>query len=465
MFTSLNSLINSILSLAAAGGMVAGADLPRGAVIETLAAAGDPTETYALYLPSGYDAALPAPVLYLLDARGRALLPVERFREASEATGVILASSYRSRSDEPTDPNLPALRAMWADTHARLRIDDRRVYLGGFSGTARAACLMADLAPGAIAGVIAAGAGFPAGHPPRRDSPFAFFGAVGDADFNYGEMQELDRTLAGLERPYRLEVFEGPHDWMPRDVATAALRWLELRAVLDGRRGASPQLVAAAWDRDVARADGLEASGRAFEARRQWTWIIRDYEDLHAVDAARQRVSSLAKAARAEERDRVAREKREAQRVQEAQRILARAAAPEAEPTPLPRIVAELRIEALRTRAGAEGEDGRAASRFLNAVFVQTAFYLPRDARERGDLERAALFLSVASVVRPEDPQVWYQLAATESRQGHRRQAVDALQRAVEKGFADGARLESDADFDRLRQNPDFRGLAARLGR
>src|SRR6185295_8231282 len=134
-----------------------GADLPRGAVVETLAAATDPTQTYALYLPSAYDATSPAPVLYVLDPRGRALLALERFREASEATGVILASSYRSRSDEPTDPNLPALRAMWADTHARLRIDDRRVYVGGFSGTARAACLMADLAPGTIAGVIAAG--------------------------------------------------------------------------------------------------------------------------------------------------------------------------------------------------------------------------------------------------------------------------------------------------------------------
>jgi hypothetical protein len=73
--------------------------------------------------------------------------------------------------------------------------------------------------------------------------------------------------------------------------------------------------------------------------------------------------------------------------------------------------------------------------------------------------------LSVASVVRPEDPQVWYRLAATESLKGRRRQAVEALQRAVDRGFADAARLESDGDFDRLRQDPAFRELAARLGR
>jgi hypothetical protein len=45
MFTSLNSLINSILSLAAAAGLAAGTDLPRGAVIEALAAAADSTPT------------------------------------------------------------------------------------------------------------------------------------------------------------------------------------------------------------------------------------------------------------------------------------------------------------------------------------------------------------------------------------------------------------------------------------
>lgn len=453
------------MSLAAAGGLAAGADLPRGAVVETLAAAGDPTQTYALYLPNAYDPASPAPVLYILDPRGRALLALERFREASEATGVILASSYRSRSDESTDLNLPALRAMWADTHARLGIDDRRAYLGGFSGTARAACNMADMAAGTIAGVIAAGAGFPPSHPPRRDTPFAFFGAVGDTDFNYGEMQELDRTLSRLDLPYRIEVFEGPHDWMPPEVATAALRWMEVRAVADGRRGPSPQLVAAAWERDAARAAGLEASGRAFEARRQWSWIARDYEGLHGVDAARLRADSLTRAAAAEARDRLARERREDQRVRNAQQALARAATAGAEALPLPRLIAELQIEAMRKRATAEGEEARAASRFLNTVFAQTAFYLPRDARARGDLDRAALYLSVASVVRPEDPQVWYRLAATESLKGRRRQAVEALQRAVDRGFADAARLESDGDFDRLRQDPAFRELAARLGR
>src|SRR5438034_705414 len=146
--------------------------------------------------------------------------------------------------------------------------------------------IVEGLAPGRSAGVIAAGAGFPAGHPLRRDTPFLFFGAVGDGDFNYGEMQEMDRTLAGLGLPYRLEVFEGDHDWMPEEVATAALRWMELRVVRDPLRPAAPDLVTAAWKRDQARATALQEASRSFEAWRQWSWIVRDYDGLRDVTDA-----------------------------------------------------------------------------------------------------------------------------------------------------------------------------------
>src|SRR5262245_54999404 len=165
--------------------------LPRGKVVETLHGE-DPEQTYALYLPSAYDPARPAPIVYVLDPRGRALLALERFRPGAEALGLVVASSYRTRSDEPTDVNTPALQAMWADTHARLSLDDRRVVLAGFSGTARAAVALASAARGRVACVVGAGAGFE----PRTIAPgdlgFLYFGAAGDADFNYDEMQQTD---------------------------------------------------------------------------------------------------------------------------------------------------------------------------------------------------------------------------------------------------------------------------------
>jgi len=462
-FTLLNPIVGSaLLAAVVTEGAV---PFPRGEVVPDLAAAHDPAQTYALYAPRSVDPAKPAPILYLLDPRGRALVPIERFRAAADATGVVLASSYRSRSDVADDPNLPALQAMWADTHARLRIDDARVYVAGFSGTARAACYMADAAPGAIAGVIGAGAGFPYERRPRRDLPFLYFGAVGDTDFNYGEMQELERRFADLGLVYRLEVFPGGHDWMTGEVATAALRFLELRAVRDGRRPGDSDLVAAAFARDAERARTLEAAGRAFEAARQWSWIARDYEGLRDVDEARARAAALAAAARRDEGERVARERREERRVEQAQAVLARAVSGGDEPWPPARVVAQIDVERLRKRAPEDSEEGRSARRVLNAVFVQAAHYLPRDAHRRGEDGRAALYLFVAAAIRPEDPQVWYRLAAAESRSGHRRQAVEALGKAVEAGFADAERLGADPDFERLRPDPEFQAVAARVGR
>src|ERR1044071_8015687 len=85
-------------------------------------------QSYALFVPSAYDAARKWPIVYLLDARGQAMTPMNAFRSAAEELGFILASSYTSASDEATDPNLRSMRAMWTDTHDRLSIDDKRVY-------------------------------------------------------------------------------------------------------------------------------------------------------------------------------------------------------------------------------------------------------------------------------------------------------------------------------------------------
>src|SRR5262245_17864490 len=88
-------------------------EFPRGEVVEKVAVANDPSQSYALYLPSGYAPGRLWPVLYMLDARNNALVPIERFRAAAERFGWVLVSSYNSRSDTRDDPNSAAMTAMW----------------------------------------------------------------------------------------------------------------------------------------------------------------------------------------------------------------------------------------------------------------------------------------------------------------------------------------------------------------
>jgi predicted esterase len=436
----------------------AGPPLPRGQVLETLHGA-DPEQKYALYLPTSYDPARSAPIVYILDPRGRALHALERFRAGGEALGLVLASSYRSRSDETSDPNTPALQAMWADTHVRLALNDRRVFLAGFSGTARAACALAAAARGQVAGVIGVGAGFEPRPTAKGELGFLYYGAVGDTDFNYDEMQELDGALHDLGVRYRYEVFPGPHGWMPEAVATRALEWMVSHS--------SPPdtLLEASWNRDVGRARDLEAAGRLQEAWRLWTWIARDYAKQRDTREAEARAGLLLASEQRKAEVKADRKRRERERaqLQRAQEAIARARAAVDDPTALVRLLSDLQIQSLRKKAEGEGDEGLSAQRVLNSLQSQVAFYLPRDASKRGDHAEAALYLSIASEIRPEDPQIWYHLAAAQARAGRGKSALASLGKAVDAGFADRARLESDADLASLRREPVFQQLVTRL--
>src|SRR5258708_18844680 len=226
-------------------------ELPTGRVIEKMACREQPANTYALYLPSGYTAARKWPVVYAMDARCRALVPMSAFRAAAERLGVIIVSSYDTSSDGDSGPSVAAMRAMWSDTHLRLSIDDHRVYLAGFSGTVRIACYLALSAPGTVTGIIGAGAGFPSDRRPGRDTPFLFFGTAGVRDFNYVELNDLDAELTALRLPHRIEFFDGTHQWMPPELAGDAPRWIGVGAHAGrrpekeprsrgGHRGAAP---------------------------------------------------------------------------------------------------------------------------------------------------------------------------------------------------------------------------------
>src|SRR5262249_61656010 len=87
---------------------------------------------------------------------------------------------------------------------------------------------------GKIAGIIACGAGFPTNIVPTRSTPFVVFSTVGNADFNYPEMVQLTRTLDSVGVANKLRVFDGPHQWAPRELCSASIEWMQLRAMKSG---------------------------------------------------------------------------------------------------------------------------------------------------------------------------------------------------------------------------------------
>ena len=203
-------------------------DLPQGGLSPRVACLGDAEQSYALYLPTGYRPDRPNPILFCFDPGGNGGIPVALFREGAEKFGWIVVGSHNSRNG-PWEAVLRAARALWLDTHARFAVDDGRVYAAGFSGGARAACGLGKMLSVRLAGVIGCGAGLPEWLEPADMDGVPWFGTAGLRDFNFQEMQELERSLRRQGSPCLLRLFHGSHAWPPAKLALEAMAWLEER--------------------------------------------------------------------------------------------------------------------------------------------------------------------------------------------------------------------------------------------
>jgi predicted esterase len=438
---------------------------PDGVVIDRVACADSPAESYALFLPPGFGTASARtwPILYLFDARARGPMAAKLFAAAAAREGFILASSNDTESDGAMDPNVTAFRAMWRDTHARFAIDPRRVYAGGFSGGARIATLMASTAPGAVAGVIGCGAGFHA--PPAAKPPFAWFGAVGNRDFNYDEMRELDATLARLGAAHHVETFDGDHGWPPADVCSLALEWMQLQAERAGAIPADPERAGRLMRELAGRAEALAAAGRTLAAMNAYARAAADFRGTDGVAPLEEALAALERSpagarARREEQARIAGDDAIRERfVHVWGEIRSGEAVPEA------RLRQELGIAELRERAARSpgSEEALGAERLLSEIFVQTVFYLPRGYRAEKNWNRAILCAGIAADARPDSPLPRYELAALHALSGRPDRALEELDRAAALGYRDAEALERDPDFAALRSSERFQRLLAKL--
>lgn len=136
------AVIAIVTSLAAAAAQSNRPDqLQTGAIIERVTCRADAGQSYALFLPSRYTPQKRWPIIYCFDPAARGRVPLERFKEAAEKYGVIVAGSNNSRNG--SSDVAVAVNAMMKDAGERLMIDPRRVYTAGFSGGGRVATSVA----------------------------------------------------------------------------------------------------------------------------------------------------------------------------------------------------------------------------------------------------------------------------------------------------------------------------------
>ncbi len=125
----------------------------------------------------------------------------------------------------------------------------------------------------------------------------------------------------------------------------------------------------------------------------------------------------------------------------------------------LKRKVADLTRKA---RAPESSPERTLARRVINQVLVwwyeDSMRYIQQ---KRYDL--AAASLSLDAQVMPDNPRVLFRLATVYSLNNDRKRALEALKKAVEKGFNDLAEIESNAALAPLRQDDAYRKIIEAL--
>jgi dienelactone hydrolase len=259
-------------------------DLPAGRIIDVVKCEADPSQSYALYVPSNYSGTRRWNVIFAMDPGARGRIPVAQFQVAAETYGYIVAGSNNSRNGSWNN-SLLAVQAMAADIGKRFVIDSKRMYAAGMSGGARVAMQVA-LATNQMAGVIASSAGYPDSEP-RKSVPFAIFATAGTEDFNYLELRKLDRAL---KSPHYLAIFEGGHGWLSSDLAVEAIEWMEIQAMKSGRRPKDDALLEKIFAKRVTQ---LAAESGDAAALLAVEGLVSDFEGLKDVSGYAAREAAL----------------------------------------------------------------------------------------------------------------------------------------------------------------------------
>ena len=436
--------------------------LQTGVILLRVTATKQPEQSYALYLPSQYSPEKRWPIVYAFDPKARGNVPVESMKEAAERHGYILVGSNNSRNGS-WKIEAEAAEAIVQDTHARLSIDDRPVYLAGFSGGARVAAQVAQVCKCA-AGVLLNGAGF---HPlafDSKDAPFAVFAIVGTFDFNYPELARTDEELEKLGYPHFLRPFEGPHQWAPASTMEDALARFRLQAMKSGREGRDDSFIALQAARETDRARSLEQSGDLYAAWKEYRQAAQMLAGLADNAALRARADAL-------EKDKAVHNgaKREKQEFAEQEDLSQEISAGllELQQNPPNRAgihdTVEKQLAALRSRAEHEKREEklRVIKRAVAGLLVQ-AMEMGNARLDQKDVSHAKDYFELASVADPDSMWALGNLAVARAMDGDRKGTMDALRRARSKTKSPGRFTEwlnEEPAFAKLRGTPEFSAI------
>jgi hypothetical protein len=443
-------------------------DLEAGKLIPKVYCLNDSNHHYALYLPSYYyDSDVEEwPVIYAFDAAARGSLPVELFHEAAEKFGYIIAGSNVSENG-PWEPILKAAETMFKDTEARFKIDPKRRYTAGFSGGARVATSLAVLY-GTFEGVIGCGAGFSNNYPPHFDLEFDYIGIIGNRDFNYQEMQNLDDWLGKYNISHYIYEFPGEHDWPPAQVLTDAVTWLEFRAMENELKWTDYGMREDFYEENHQKIIGLIQQNREYDAYKQCEKLISYLFGVRNLTEIESLLDNLKKT------DAVLKEKKDLIRISEEERgyflqysdaFVCYRINYEDSMTPIKPNSwwkEQLKIANNKIIKGENIKDTLLGRRMID--FIRRTAQMQYESVQGTEYQPTSrYFLEVWAMAEPDAIEPYYFLAKFYSQQGRYDKALKSLEGAIDRGLADINLIENDSSLVNLTTMSEYQKVVDKI--
>jgi hypothetical protein len=271
------------------GQLHAQSKLPVAQIIDTMVCKQDKRYTYSLYLPKGYSPTKKWSVIYIFDPSGKPIFPIKKLQKAADTYGYVLVGCY-NYINGPADFKI--ISKVSADVSQQVSLHPKRMYTCGFSGGARYAFALSQMVTN-IRGVITVGAGYFPNIPPRPDRPTDWVGVVGYLDFNWQEMNKLQKYLHKLKYPTTLLRYEGRHQWPSESVMTLAVACLELKAMQSQEIAKNKTVIDKIHQRLWNTALGFEKQGALHYAQQTYQELLHNLRGLTDLTKVKQKLEEL----------------------------------------------------------------------------------------------------------------------------------------------------------------------------
>lgn len=418
-----------------------------GEVIEKMLCKTNSEFRYSLYLPTTYDTSKKWPVIFFFDPHADGKLPLHMYKTLAEKYGFILIGSNNSKNGLSSEASNKLVATIIPEVLNSYSINQARIYMAGFSGGARVASSIA-LSNKHVAGVIACGAGLSQQTLTRINS-LSFIGLVGEADFNYLEMQRLHEQLDKLEVRNQLITFDGKHEWPPENIMKQAFWWLLIISMENKHLEKNEDLLKELktfFDSEIENKKGLSRLNCAKKA-------VNYLEKLSDVSSYKKTVESLISSAAVlkEVEQNKSLEKEEQKTQQQFMEAL---------------IIKDMtwwKNEFLNLqKKEKEGNTQNQAKRLI-AYLSMVSYMYSSSAVKQGNINAAEKFVGVYELVDSSNSEHAYMRAQIEAKKNNYEKTVKYLNRSIELGFKDKKRIEEEIDFKPIYKTEELEKILNKL--